>query len=139
MTSNLPSSYYNATQTLTDGMVFAMSSYYGGEPWLSKGKCPSGAQCSLQDVSFKNLVFSSTGAGPAPPAPDPADYEYGDRCGSSTDDYCTGCDDCDWSWPKDDPAKWDSDDAACRCRPSSYSAFSDGAFRIDDVTRFFTQ
>ena len=124
MLSNLPSSYNDATQTLIDGMVFTMSSYYGGEPWLSKGKCPSGATCQLTDVPFKNLVFSSTGADPAPPAPDPTDYEYGDACGSSTDDYCTGCADCDWSWPKDDPAKWDSDDAACRCKPTSLDAFT---------------
>lgn len=139
MLSNLPDSYAKATKTLKDGMVFTMSSYYGGEPWLSKGKCPSSASCQLDDVSFRNMVFSSTGADPAPPAPDPTNYEYGDACDSNYNDYCDGCDGCDYSWPKDDPAKWDSDDAACRCKPASLGAFSDSIFNISDVLSQFTQ
>ena len=119
MSSNLPDTYKNMTKNLTDGMTFALSSYWGGEPWLSKGRCPSGVTCNLQDVAFRNLVFSTTGAEPAPPAPKPIDYDYGDACATPYDDYCTGCSECDWSWPRDDPATFASKDAACRCNPAA--------------------
>jgi hypothetical protein len=126
MQSVLPDVYKHNTEVLKGGMVFTMSSYYGGEPWLSKGKCPSGAQCQLGDVVFKNLVFSQTGADPAPYVP-PVDYTYGDLCATPYDGDCGGCSDCCWSWPTDDPAGASSSDANCRCKPDS---ILDALFRV---------
>merc|ERR1712060_586726 len=46
------------------------------------------------------------------------DYTYGDDCATLRDDDCalvSGCSQCSWSWPSNDPAQWDSSDAKCRC------------------------
>lgn len=58
---------------------------------------------------------------PVEPTPTPSDtvYEYGNRCGGPNDGECNGCENCCWSWPINDPAKWGSSDANCRCNPES--------------------
>jgi hypothetical protein len=115
----------DSNHSMTDdlsNMIITLSSW--GSPdanWLWKDSCYG--SCGDPTLTFSNLTVNTNGAptpGPAPgPAPTPTpsgDYDYGDNCSTSSDDYCDGSCDCRWSWPTDDPAKWASDDAACRCK-----------------------
>ena len=46
-------------------------------------------------------------------------YEYGELVprGKNNMGDCKGCQDCRWSWPRDDPLKWKSDRLLARCMP----------------------
>ena len=70
---------------------------------------------------------SSTPTPPTPPGPKPTpSYTYGNPCAHPDDGDCgNNCPaaNCDFSWPTNDPAKWNSKDAACRCKPSTEEQF----------------
>lgn len=120
MTCN--SGYMNTMSgNLEDGMGFVLSNWGGDASWLWKDRC-SGS-CNWPELTLSNINIT-TGLSPTPgptPSPiDPADYDYGNSCGSAGADYCgemscPSVDHCRWSWSKDDPAKWSGDTAACRC------------------------
>ena len=108
----------NSNQGMTgdlDDMVFAISNWSGDASWLWKDSC--GGTCGSPDLVYKNISITTSGATPPSPGPSPSpgDYDFGDSCSTRSDDYCDGTCDCRWSWPKNDPAKWSSKDAACRC------------------------
>ena len=45
-------------------------------------------------------------------------YTFGNDCTNLQDEGCAlypTCDSCKFSWPTDDPDKWDSSAARCRC------------------------
>ena len=45
-------------------------------------------------------------------------YAYGQTCSTQSSGSCgDDCSQCNWSWPADDPAQWDSAEAMCRCAP----------------------
>jgi len=49
--------------------------------------------------------------------PDEADLSYGPGCANHYDMLCgADCHDCRESWPTDDPRKWYSENAFCRCK-----------------------
>ena len=51
-------------------------------------------------------------------------FSFGNACAGPHDDLCgPECtqSNCKWSWPSNDPQKWSSKDAKCRCQPSSPS------------------
>ena len=65
---------------------------------------------------------SNDGSNSGGNTPDPNDpayrYIWGDPCVTNTDDDCSqvsGCTTCKYSWPRDDPQQWNSNDAKCRC------------------------
>ena len=43
---------------LKEGMVFALSNWYGGEPWLDKGICGGVNECSNPTLTFTNMEFN---------------------------------------------------------------------------------
>lgn len=44
-------------------------------------------------------------------------YSFGDACAGPSDGLCgSSCGSCAWSWPSNDPQKWSSSDANCRCK-----------------------
>ena len=91
--------------------------------WLEHGVCTG--TCEHDAVNkYQNLAFWTTGAGPAPepepqpePEPEGVVYKYANECTSDSQDKsrCTNDCPCFKSWPEDDPAKWRSTHAACRC------------------------
>ena len=106
------------TNDLRNGMAFAISSWSTYDSWLWKNRCSAGG-CNGSDIYFKNLVIKTGGSTPGPspgPTPTPGNYTYGDACASKSADECNGSCDCRWSWPSDDPAKWSSRNAHCRCK-----------------------
>ena len=103
--------YIGGLSSPLDGnMAFIMSNWGSddGISWLQHGAC-SGTCDNMPNLAFSNLSFTSGGSGPSP-----GDYEFGDACGSKSDDYCDGSCDCRWSWPKG--ASWNDPNAACRCK-----------------------
>ena len=81
--------------------------------WKSdNSKC----RCNTNDAPS---VFQSGDKPPAPKGPIPAaDLAWGEPCPKLTDGDCPlvkGCATCTWSWPKNDPKTWNSNDAKCRC------------------------
>ena len=108
------------TEDLTD-MIFALSNWGNGSDmsWLDKDSCYG--SCDMPDLVFTNIEIKTSGATPPTPTPTPKpddcnDCQYGDPCATKSDDECDGSCDCRWSWPGDDPAKWASDNAHCRCK-----------------------
>lgn len=104
-------------------MAIAVSSWGGPRndmSWLD-GDTGCWADCNNSPtVTIKNIEYTS-GSGPSPgPKPGPGDFDFGDECKTKSDDDCSlvSCKDhsCKWSWPKNDPAKWSSKDAKCRCQ-----------------------
>ena len=116
-------SYLNhMSYDIANGMGFVVSNWGGDASWLWHDRC-SGS-CNWPELTISNIKIKTGSASPQPgPGPDPIDpanYTYGDACGSSYDDFCNdmscpSVDHCRWSWPNGDPAKWSSGDAACRC------------------------
>ena len=89
--------------------------------WLDSDTGRSGECNNSPTLSISNIKIKTGGSspGPTPPTPpSPGNYDYGNQCGSRYDDECNGCD-CYWSWPHNDPAKWNSRNAHCRCKTSS--------------------
>ena len=71
----------------------------------SDGGCPSMGIGQFSDFNTCLVSCSSS-------------YTFGNACKNPTDGLCgPNCTNgsCDWSWPTNDPAKWDSKDANCRC------------------------
>ena len=114
------SSNNSMTEDLTD-MIFAISNWSSDSAsWLWKDSCYG--SCGEPTLVYKNIEIKTSGAQPGPgpePSPDTCgdNCQYGDPCSSKSDDECDGSCDCRWSWPGDDPAKWDSSNAKCRCAP----------------------
>ena len=114
----------NMSSDLSNGMGFVVSNWGGDASWLWHDRCQG--SCNWPELSVSNIKVKTGGVTPGPgpsptPSPyDPADYDFGDSCGSEYDDDCAtgGCptvDHCRWSWNKSDPAKWSGDTAECRC------------------------
>ena len=116
-------SYLNyMSDDVAENMGFVVSNWGGDASWLWHDRC-SGS-CNWPSLTLSNIKVTTGGVSPGPgpgPSPiDPADYAFGDSCGTAHDDFCSdmhcpSVDHCRWSWPKDDPEKWSSKDAACRC------------------------
>ena len=116
-------SYLNyMSDDVASNMAFVVSNWGGDASWLWHDRC-SGS-CNWPSLTLSNIKVTTGGVSPGPgpgPSPiDPADYDFGDSCGTAIDDFCSdmhcpSVDHCRWSWPKDDPSKWASKDAACRC------------------------
>ena len=95
---------------------------------LTDGECGSNcSSCLWSWPSNDPLQWSSADAacrcetdGSSDGGSDPAyQYAWGDACATNTDDDCSlvsGCTACKWSWPRDDPLQWSSQDAKCRCQ-----------------------
>lgn len=101
-------------------MAVAVSSWggpYSDMSWLDQDTGCSGDCNNSPTLVVKNIEYTS-GKGPVPPTP--TDFTFGDECSTKTDDDCSqvNCKDhmCKWSWPSNDPAKWSSKDAHCRCQ-----------------------
>jgi hypothetical protein len=82
-------------------------------------------------VYVSNIVYKTVKPqGPTPyqkPCPPPSKYAFGDHCATKDADDCgDNCtlEACDWSWPVNDPKKWDSKDAKCRCNPNGEEQMS---------------
>jgi hypothetical protein len=100
---------------IANGMAFAFSNWETTDNWLWGDKC-YGSCGGNPYLNITNIKFSTGGDSPTPTPTPTGDYSYGDACSTRSDDYCDGSCECDWSWPSNDPAKWASADAACRCR-----------------------
>lgn len=109
--------YLQASSYAVKNMTFVLSNWApASTAWLDHGVC-SGS-CSDETVlsTISNLKFSTSGAIDAPK--DYETYKYGMRCsGNEPNTECDNCTNCFRSWPADDPLKWDSEGAACRCLP----------------------
>lgn len=75
------------------------------------------------NITVSNIKYNTAGSGPSPPTPPfpptptPGQYVYGSPCATKNDGQCgNNCNECDWSWPVNDSAKWASKDADCRCK-----------------------
>jgi len=114
-------SYLNyMSSDIANGMGFVVSNWGGDASWLWHDRC-SGS-CNWPELSVSNITIKtgnvSPGPGPSPSPYNPSDYDFGNPC-SGIVQYCgeqhCSADHCKFAWPKSDPAKWDSKDAACRC------------------------
>ncbi len=54
------------TDDLKNGMVFALSNWYGGEPWLDRGICGGVNSCQNPTLTFTNMSFNTSGARAVP-------------------------------------------------------------------------
>ena len=115
---------------LSQGMTAAISSW--GAPgtdmsWLDGGLCQENCNTGNHAV-IKNIAYVTNGSGPSPPVPPtpgPTDYTYGNPCASPDSGKCgSNCSAsaCDWSWPTNDRAKWNSKDADCRWKSNGQKA-----------------
>ena len=101
------------------GMTMAASNWgtdWNTMKWLDSDTGCQGDCTNNPTLKISNIATKSNGH----PDPPKHDYDYGDPCSHPNDGKCgnsCSADNCRWSWPHDDPAKWDSKDAACRCRP----------------------
>lgn len=104
--------------------VSSWGSDWGTMSWLDQDTGCKGECTNSPTVTIKNLAYNSgkgpgPGPGPGPSPPSPKDFDFGAECATSKDQDCSlvECADhhCKWSWPHNDPAKWDSKDAKCRC------------------------
>ena len=118
-------SYLNLVQgDLFNNMAIAVSSWGGpfsDMAWLDQDTGCSGDCTNSPTVTIQNIEYTSGSGKPGPgPQPKPGDYEYGSECNTLQDDDCKlfNCKEhmCKWSWPRNDPAKWSSKDAHCRCQ-----------------------
>ena len=52
------------------------------------------------------------------------EIRYGSECNNITDELCElkegNCNSCRWSWDREDPLKWNSESASCRCVEDRY-------------------
>ena len=113
---------------LKQGMVFNMrhSTKETDLDWLQHGKCSG--ECKLlsrPQVLIKNLRATSLDQLYPHNMPNADDYEWNmdyTLCDYEQDECLTTwrCIDCKMSYPKDDPQKWDSKDAMCRCHSYTY-------------------
>ena len=90
--------------------------------WLDQDTGCQGS-CGNPTLKISNIAVKSNGHGPPHPPPPPPGYWYGDACAHPNDGLCgdsCSAGQCKWSWPKDDPKKWDSKDANCRCEPGEF-------------------
>lgn len=105
-------------------MTIAMSSWGEGADmgWLDSETGCSESCYNKPSLNVSNIKITTGGSTPPKPPhptpPGPGNFDFGDACGSPTDDDCNGCN-CHWSWPSSDPAKWASKDAHCRCMPGN--------------------
>lgn len=107
---------------LSRNMALAVSSWggpYSDMSWLD-GDTGCGGDCNNSPtLVIKNIEYTSGGPSPGP-KPGPTGFDFGDECKTKSDDDCSqvNCKDhmCKWSWPRNDPAKWSSKDAHCRCQ-----------------------
>ena len=127
MNSDCSSYYPGIVGDLEAGMTIAISNWgdVGTDmSWLD-GKTGCHEQCDNKGnlfISDIKVTTGGSGPGPTPPPPTPGNYDYGDACSHPNDGKCgNNCSagNCRWSWPSNDPAKWASKDADCRCKPSS--------------------
>jgi len=117
----------NMGKALQEGMTLSVSNW--GQPGLSMSWLDGDTHCNEwcgnnPSITTSNIKYTLGGSGPVPPTPptppSPGNYVYGTACATTHDDDCakvSGCGQCDWSWPSNDPAKWASKDAKCRCHP----------------------
>lgn len=104
------------------GMGIAISSWgsdFNTMKWLDQDTGCGGDCNNNPTLHISNLKFNvKPGKGPGPGPGPSGDFDYGDPCKNPNDGQCgNSCSDCRWSWPSNDPAKWASKDAACRCKP----------------------
>ena len=118
MNSECGSYYPGIAGDLEAGMTIAISNW--GDPGQSMSWLDGDTGCQEQCDNKGNLYVSDikiTTGGSGPPVP-PA-YDFGQPCAHPDDGQCgNDCGDCRWSWPSNDPAKWASKNADCRCRRS---------------------
>jgi len=58
---------------------------------------------------------------------DEREISYGMACTNNYDELCgADCADCRNSWPRDDPRKWESEDAICRCKQEDFREITFG-------------
>ena len=104
-------------------MTMSVSNW--GQPGLSMSWLDGDTGCSEwcgnnPSITTSNIKYVTNGSGPTPPTPPgptPGNYTYGSACANKSDDDCgSNCNECDWSWPSNDPAQWSSKDAKCRCK-----------------------
>ena len=110
---------------LANNMALAISNWgtdWGTMSWLDQDTGCQGECNNNPTLVIKNIEYTS-GSGPSPgpgPKPGPTDFDFGSECQTKSDDDCSlvNCKDhmCKWSWPRNDPAKWSSKDAKCRCQ-----------------------
>jgi hypothetical protein len=125
-----PNYLANMSKPLRDGMTTSVTNWGSSSidmSWLDQETGCQEACSNDPTIGISNLVYKTkTPTGPTPdqkPCPAPSPYVYGDPCGSNS---CTEtCSDaaCDWSWPVNDPAKWASKDAGCRCNADKMFTF----------------
>ena len=121
MNSECGDYYPGIAGDLEAGMTIAISNW-GGQgidmSWLD-GSTGCQEQCDNNGNLFiSDIKITTGGSGPHPP-PTPGHYDFGDKCDHPNDGKCgnnCSADNCRWSWPSNDPAKWASKDADCRCK-----------------------
>jgi len=120
----------NMSKSIAEGMTLSVSNW--GQPGLSMSWLDGDTGCNewcgnSPTITTSNIKYTTAGNTPVPPTPPtppgpkptPGKYFYQAPCGNMTDGQCgNNCHtECDWSWPINDPAKWASKDADCRCKP----------------------
>ena len=121
-------------------MVLSVSNWGGSIDWLEHRVCSGTCSQSGTFSALSNLKFTSGTVAPQRPdiTPTPEDdtdeYAYGDACSTTSDQDCANVDclECNWSWPLNDPAAWDSSDALCRCMTERDSGSDDDSTSSDD-------
>ena len=109
---------------LAAGMNLVVShwgSKNGDMQWLNSGSNCTG-DCDGNPISTISNMAYTVGTGTVPPMPSP--WSFGEDCASITDGDChiepvctaDSGEHCKWSWPYDDPARWNSKEAKCRCK-----------------------
>jgi hypothetical protein len=120
MNSECGDYYPSIRDDLKAGMTIAISNWgesYDTMSWLDKDTGCSGECTNSPNLTISNIEVKTGDPGPNPPTPPTPEFDYGAACKTRFDDDCNDCD-CFWSWPHNDPAKWASKDAHCRCKKS---------------------
>lgn len=59
MRGDCPEETKKMTNDLKNGMVFALSNWYGGYPWLDKGRCEDSGACQSPTLIYTNMEFNT--------------------------------------------------------------------------------
>ena len=109
------------TPDIVAGMAFTIGSRQpkAGDRWLVGDRCDNQPQCDIDangiTTYFSNLEFWTYGA-------QGHETQLGWRgmCGGTSKGACgEGCAECRYSYPADDPLKWDGEWSKCRCKDNN--------------------
>merc|ERR1712060_341849 len=120
------------TDNVIDGMAFVVSIWRPRSArWLQGDRCDEKCEWPVNTV-FRDVEFWTYGGKQAKDV----DIVYGGTCANLQDGLCdSSCSECRYSYPADEPDRWHSDWAKCRCKDDSDYSYGNVCEAEDDQSK----